>query len=100
MDQKLGKKVLILTIFMLVFTWDVEGGRVLQEVVEPQTFSGAGGGGFGSSFPGPTAGGFGFSSSGSALCSWPRLGCFRIPPLFRGPSVPIKAGNTPVTAPP
>uniref|UniRef100_A0A7N0VGS0 Uncharacterized protein n=1 Tax=Kalanchoe fedtschenkoi TaxID=63787 RepID=A0A7N0VGS0_KALFE len=86
---------------------DVQGGRVLKEkheVVQPQNIPGGGGGIIGTPFPfpfpfaGAGGGAVGFSPFGSTVCSWPRLGCAPLPPLFpRGPSVPIGAGNAPLT---
>uniref|UniRef100_A0A5B7CDY1 Uncharacterized protein n=1 Tax=Davidia involucrata TaxID=16924 RepID=A0A5B7CDY1_DAVIN len=82
--------LLILTVFLVIFTMDVEGaGRSLkgeERVEHPQNFIGGIGGtipaspGFGGSIPSIPSPGFSFSS----FCSLPGVNCVPVQPTIPG----------------
>ncbi|MDG2835133.1 hypothetical protein P7M40_24950, partial [Vibrio parahaemolyticus] len=93
--ERVAKVLVMLSMVVLVLASNAEGGRLLEEenVEQPQTFLGSGGG-LGGIFPSPSPGfsftGVGFGPSG--FCTFPG-GCTGTPSL---PTIPGAGGSLPV----
>jgi hypothetical protein len=91
--EKVAKVLLILTMLLLVFSSDVEGGRQLkskEQVDHPQTFLGNGGiGGLRGFIPTPGFGGAGVGSGPSSFCAIFPAGCVPILPTIPGGSIGV-----------
>ncbi|KAF2324072.1 hypothetical protein GH714_006485 [Hevea brasiliensis] len=81
--ERVTKLPVILTMFLVVLAWDVEGGRTLK-VDHPQNYFGSFGG-TGSVIPSPFGPTIALGPSG--FCSFPGVGCVRVRPILPGVGV-------------